>query len=70
MSFAALAAARAQDEADFVQLTVTLGLSPADLERVRDKILDPRLWEAMDRWHARALEEIEREKVRRPLRLE
>lgn len=62
--------ARAQDEADFVRLFQERGLSAADVARVRAKIEDPKLRENLERWHARALDEIEREKLRRPPALE
>ena len=62
--------ARAQDEADFIRLYMELGLSGDVVERIRAKLQDPRLRENVDRWHARALEEIERDKLRRPPKLE
>ncbi len=62
--------ARGRDEADFLTLFQECGLAAADVERVKAKIEDPALRTTLDRWHARALEEIEREKLRRPPELE
>lgn len=56
---------RAQDEADFVSLFKAWGLSSDHVEKVRKKIEDPKHRDRLDRWHARALEEIERDRLRR-----
>jgi hypothetical protein len=60
--------ARSRDEADFLTLYQERGLSERDILLVKQKIEDPVLRVMVDRWHARALEEIERERLRRPPR--
>jgi hypothetical protein len=62
--------ARVQDEGDFVRLFKDLGLTAKDVEAVRGRIQDEALRANLDRWHARALEEIERDKLMRPPQLE
>jgi len=62
--------ARVQDEADFVRLYILRGLTAGDVQEIKQKIEDPELRAMVDRWHARALEEIEREKLRRPPQLD
>jgi hypothetical protein len=62
--------ARVQDEADFVRLFISRGLEAGDVQDIKQKIEDRELREMVDRWHARALEEIEREKLRRPPNLD
>lgn len=62
--------ARGRDEADFLDLYKDRGLTAQEVDRVKAKIEDPALLANLDRWHARALEEIEREKLRRPPKLE
>lgn len=61
---------RAQDQADFIGLVIANQLTRGEVERVRTKIQDPALKAMLDRWHARALEEIERDKLRKPPELE
>lgn len=62
--------ARAQDEADFVRLYRELGLGAGDVERVKAKVEDSALRELAGRWHQRALEEIDRDRLLGPPRLE
>ncbi len=62
--------ARSQDFADFVRLFGLCGLSAQDVERVKAKITDPALRSGVDAWHAAAIEDLEREKLRRPPKLE
>ncbi len=61
---------RAQDEADFIALYKAKKLAPSDVEHVQTRIQDPELRLQVDRWHARALEEIERERLWKPPALE
>jgi len=61
---------RTRDAADFVDLFRERGLTSADVDRVKAKIQDPVLRTLVDQWHARALEEIERDRLRKPPRLE
>jgi hypothetical protein len=61
---------RARDLADFVDLFVARRLAADDIERVRAKIEDEKLRVLLDEWHAKAREEIERERLRRPPDLE
>lgn len=58
--------ARSQDEADFIRLYGARSLGPRDVEKIKAKVQDPELRGMVDRWLARAIEEIERERLRRP----
>lgn len=57
---------RPQDAADFVRLFAQRGLSAADVESIKAKVEDPALRSQLDQWHAMALEDIERDKLRKP----
>jgi hypothetical protein len=62
--------ARARDMADFIDLYVRRRLTREDVDRVRSKIEDPQLAALIDQWHASALEQIERDRLREPPKLE
>jgi len=61
---------RAQDEADFISLYRARGLTAADVEGIKARLDDPALRDMSASWHSRALEEIERDRLRRPPKLE
>ncbi|MBI2898907.1 MAG: hypothetical protein HYY17_01870 [Planctomycetes bacterium] len=61
---------RSQDEADFIALYKVRGLASPDVEAIKAKVQDSALRSPIDRWHARAIEEIERERLRKPPVLE
>ncbi len=61
---------RSQDEADFVRFCKDRGLGADDVERVKSKMVDPEVRALADRWHARAKDEIERDRLMRPPTLE
>jgi hypothetical protein len=62
--------ARVQDEADFIRLFKELGLGTREVERVKSKMIDPEVRSLAERWHARAKEEIERDLLMLPPRLD
>jgi hypothetical protein len=45
-------------------------VAPADVERVKSKVADDALRSTVDRWYGRAQEEIERDRLRQPPKLE